>query len=303
MVKAAAKAYKEFPTVVNEVGESSLSYDNTMSDYARMDSAMQSAQKAIGGSSDTAQLSQSYYWSKVALDELDEECQQYYENTVILAVAAQLAIDGCKRVFEVDVNNDIARIRNQPCMKKKKDYPAFMKWTHEIKMTKNGKERPQQDVDKERNRVVNRVDESIICPMNWLIDRLNKIQGASKRETIDDVEFLVKQEKHANWTQVQKVRELVEKYDGYVKYCMSINDEEIRNLYYIEKTEETMEELRKLNISHQTMRRLIASSLGYEGKTKKKYIYSKASRYTIKMLNLLYKYDKQKFLKCFIKQG
>jgi len=40
MVEAAWYAYVHYPTVVNEVPESGVSYDNTMSEYARMDSAM-----------------------------------------------------------------------------------------------------------------------------------------------------------------------------------------------------------------------------------------------------------------------
>lgn len=88
MVAAAKVAYERYPTVVNEIPEGGLTYDNTMSEYAKMDSAMQGAQKAIGGSSDTAQLAQSYYWSKLAHGEDDEEAAQYYQNTIILAVLA-----------------------------------------------------------------------------------------------------------------------------------------------------------------------------------------------------------------------
>jgi len=40
MVEAARIAYREYPTVVNEVPESGMSYNNTMKEYARMDSAM-----------------------------------------------------------------------------------------------------------------------------------------------------------------------------------------------------------------------------------------------------------------------
>ena len=85
---AAKKAYAEFPTVVNEVGESGITYKKTMSEYAKMDSKMQGAQKAIGGSSDSAQLAQSYYWTKIANGEYDEETQQLYDDVVILAVLA-----------------------------------------------------------------------------------------------------------------------------------------------------------------------------------------------------------------------
>ena len=62
----------------------------------------------------------------------------------------QVAIDGCKRVFDVDANEEIARIRSQPCMNKDQDYPKFIQYTKEIPMTKNNKERPQSDIRKDK---------------------------------------------------------------------------------------------------------------------------------------------------------
>ena len=88
MVKAVKKAYELYPTVVNMVPESSTSYDNTMKDYAIMDSKMQSAQKAIGGASDTAQLALSYYYDRIEKGIDDEVTKQLYENVCILAVLA-----------------------------------------------------------------------------------------------------------------------------------------------------------------------------------------------------------------------
>lgn len=53
-----------------------------------MDTSMQNAQKSIGGSSDSAQLAQSYMWTKIYNNEIDDEYRQLYENVVILAVLA-----------------------------------------------------------------------------------------------------------------------------------------------------------------------------------------------------------------------
>lgn len=302
MVEAARIAYRDYPTVVNEVPESGLSYDNTMAEYARMDSQMQSAQKAIGGSSDTAQLSQSYYWSNIANDKHDADTQQYYENTVILAVCAQLAIDGCKKVFAVDVNDDIRRIRSQECMKRKKDYPAFMKWTHEIPLTKNGKERPQEDIRKDKNSVIQRIDHTITCPMNWLQNCLDKIQGSDKSDIVDTHLYLTKKPPGtAKATQMSKIRKIVEEYDAFVKlnisYCRETN-----NYFIIEaKTREVIEKVGSMKIGLVTIHRLIETSLGIERNTPSNKIYRQATKYTRKMMNVLYKSNKEKFLNCFIK--
>lgn len=88
MVEAAKRAYRDYPTVVNEIPESGVAYDNNLKEYARMDTNMQGAQKAIGGSSDTAQLALSYYWDAIAKNEDGELIKEYYNIAIILAVLA-----------------------------------------------------------------------------------------------------------------------------------------------------------------------------------------------------------------------
>lgn len=308
MVKAAKIAYKNYPTVVNEVGESSMSYDNTMADYARMDSAMQAAQKAIGGSSDTAQLAQSYYWDKINKGktiETDDECRQYYENAVILAVAAQLAIDGCKRLYEVDVNNDITRIRSQSCMKKIKDYPEFIKWTKEIPVTKNGKERPQEEIKKEKNAIKRRINNTIICPMNWLQESLDKIQGAERRNIIDTSNFFVRITGQADHRQASKIRKIVEDYDGYTRRILLLIQDNPESDDYADllmvKSNQVIDEIKKLKISKYTMNKLIGSVLGVDWGVRSDRRYKDASKYVRKILAILYKANKERFLNNFIK--
>ena len=305
MVEAARIAYRDFPTVVNEVPESGVSYDNTLSEYARMDIQMQNAQKAIGGSSDTAQISQSYMWDKVARGELDDEYKQLYDNTVILAVCAQLAIDGCKKMFDVDVNDDIKRIRSQKVMTREKDYPYFMKYTHKIKTTKNGKDRPPEEIKKERANINARLDYDIVCPMNWLQECLDKIQGASKRNTIDTLEFLIeKPSEKPNNRQISKIRKIVEDYDAFTKYYFATYDEnDPSELEIIEKkTNEVINSITGIKTSKATVYRLIETSLGNMKYVKKDKQYFKATKYTTKMLNMLYNANKDKFLSCFLQE-
>ena len=292
MVEAARIAYRDYPTVVNEVPESGMSYDNTMAEYARMDNQMQNAQKAIGGSSDSAQLCQSYYWNKVSKGELDEECQQLYENTIILAVLAQVAIDGCKKVYAVNVQDEILRIRSQPCMHREKDFPKFMRWTREVELTKNGRERPYDLVKKEKNKIKKRIDENIVCPMNWLQESLNKIQGTEKSHVINTYNFLSKPSGRANPSQLSKIRKIIEDYDYFTRQCVLMEDEEMSVLLYIE-----LRNMRSIGVN--TIHRLISSSLGYNGRQNTNTIYKEATKYVMKMMNILYRYDKEKFLSCF----
>jgi hypothetical protein len=302
MVEAARIAYRDYPTVVNEIPESGLTYRNEIHEYAKMDSAMQQAQRAIGGSSDSAQLAQSYMWSKVANGEFDDEYQQLYHNVVILAVLAQVAIDGVKRQYAVDPNDEIARIREMDCMKRKKDYPAFMKYTHKIQMTKNGEERPYDEIKKEKRRVVKRIDKDLICPMNYLEEYLDKIQGATKDKTVDTDAFFIKIKSKANNKQMSKIRSLIEEYDSFVRHCMaSLDDKEDAFTSVLSKTDEIMDEIKKLKISAATMNRLIETCLGIMGRTHTDKQYTDATKYIVKTFNILYKANKEMFLSNFKK--
>ena len=302
MVEAARISYRDYPTVVNEIPESGLTYRNEIHEYAKMDSAMQQAQKAIGGSSDSAQLAQSYMWSKVARGEFDDEYQQLYHNVVILAVLAQVAIDGIKRQYAVDPNDEIVRIRDMDCMKRKKDYPVFMKYTHKIQMTKNGEERPYEEIKKEKRRVSRRIDKSLVCPMNYLQEYLDKIQGATKDKTIDTIDFFIKIKGKSNHKQMSKIRELIEEYDNFVKYnFLSTDDKEEVFSSVLAKTDEIMDVIHKFKINQTTMNRLIETCLGVMGKTHTDKQYTDATKYMIRTFNILYRADKQMFLSNFKK--
>lgn len=304
MVEAAKKAYKEYPTVVNAVSESKSTYDNNLEDYAKMDSLMQSAQKAIGGSSDSAQLAQSYMWTKIANGEIDEEYEILYHDVVILAVLAQLAIDGCKKIFEINVNDEIKRIRSQKCMDKEKDFPKFMRYTHKIPITKNGKDRPYEEIKKDKDRVVKRIDNDIICPMNWLIECLEKIQGAGSPTGIDIKTLMVEKPKpKATDMQMRKIRKIIEDYDAFTIGYM-YNDESFPTEYseslLKNKSEEVYEKISNMKISLSTMYRLIESCMGYNGRTNIDKVYKNATKYATKTLNVLHHSNRERFLSCFI---
>lgn len=303
MVAAAKVAYEQYPTVVNEIPESGLTYDKTMSEYARMDSAMQGAQKAIGGSSDTAQLQQSYYWSKLAHGENDEETEQYYQNTIILAVLAQVAIDSCKRVFDVDANEEIARIRSQPCMNKDQDYPKFIQYTKEIPMTKNNKDRPQSDIRKDKQRIRKRIDSSIVCPMNWMEEALDKIQGDSRGSLIPTSDYFIWLKGRGEDRRIGKARQLIQEYDAWVKSnSQSFSDDECYSLLVV-KTQEILDNLRKLNLSQISVNHMIAQCLEVDDNhASNRTNYKDAPKYLRKTLNLLYKSNKESFLNSFIKK-
>lgn len=301
MVQSAKVAYEKYPTIVNKLKESGLTYKNTMKEYARMDNKFAKSRIGIGESSNLAQLAMTYYWT--------EPTRELYDNFVILSVLAQVIIDGCKREYEVDALDEIKRIKKLNCMnrfielendngniiKQKMDFPEFMRYTRKISYTKNGKEIEKDIVNEQKNRLNNRICSNLICPMNALQIVLDDIPPASQANAIPIEEFIINVKGKANPKQLNKILEYAKELDLLSKSNMT--DEDI--IAYSERFEEILFELKKMKIrNHKTMNRLIVIALDTSKRGRRK----EYSKYTRNLLNLLYNMNKEVFLSNFIKK-
>lgn len=298
MVRSAQIAYKKYPTIVNKLKESGLTYKNTLKEYARMDNKFAKSRIGIGESSNLAQLAMTYYWT--------EPTRELYDNFVILSVLAQVIIDGCKREYEVDALDEIKRIKRMECMnryreyvdedgntkKQKVDFPEFMRFTRTISYTKNGKELERSEIDKQVNKLNSRISSYYICPMNALQIVLNEIKPISSKNSIPTKEFIVKVSGKANQKQMDKIMNYAKELELLSKDDMS--DDDI--LAYTQRFDEILKDLRKMKIKNpKTMNRLIEIALNTSNMGKSK-VYT---RYTRNLLNLLYRMDKDAFLQNF----
>ena len=321
MVKYAKLCYTQYPTIVNALKESGITYHNSKADYAAMDNKFSKSRIGIGYSSNLAQLAMTYYWTELSKETPDEiKAKQLYDNFVILSVIAQIIIDGCKREYEIDGNKEIDRISKMDCMTikksfvspktgkikyKKYDFPEFMKYTREIKYTKDGKELPQNEIEETKNKLKGRINSSLICPMNWLEYWLDKIQNISSTNTIPTSEFFIKMNGKPNHKQMTKIMSIVNDYDGYVKNLnMRSNiDSNEYNRMITEKSISVVEEVSRIKIKNiVTINRLIETALSLKVKTSRASSTDKNCKYTRKLLNLLYKTNREKFLDNFVSQ-
>lgn len=304
MVKCAKRCYDEFPTIVNQLKESSITYENTKLAYSQMDNKFAKSRLGIGWSSNLAQLAMSYYWT--------EQDENLYNNFVILSVVAQVIIDNSKREYEINGMDEIDRIQNMSCMQKTKtiitnndkekkvkcDYPKFMKYTKDIPYTKNGVELPFEIVRNNKKKVYDRINYDITCPMNWLEEILDEIEPSGTTNTIPTNEFFVKIEGKPNHRQMSKIRKLVDEYDTFVKTNKEQGNDVEKN---IEKFQQLIDNVSKVKVNNLvTINRLVESALGLESNITGRPIDKSTSKFTRKMLNVLYKTNKEKFLNCFI---
>jgi len=302
---------------VNDVSESSLTYGNTLSEYARMDNILASSRLAIGWSSNLAMLSLTYYWTELAKgNQADgDKLKEYYDIFVILAIAAQIGIDSSKRVYSVSAQEEVIRIQNLPCMqyiryeidvngKKKKykyDLPKFMKYVREPAHTKDGNLIPYEVVKKNKTKLNKRINPEFICPMNWLVECLDRtrIRDHSRTNTVSIKEFFIKENGRANYSQMSKIRKLIDEYDGYVRTISNDSDDETTKTVML-KTEEIIEAIRGVKMGAATINRLIETALGIEDINGLfKDIQGLNKKYRRRFLNYIYRSNQEYFLKCF----
>lgn len=301
MVRSAKIAYQKYPTIVNKLKESGVTYQNSLKEYARMDNKFAKSRIGIGESSNLAQLAMTYYWT--------EPTKELYDNFVILSVLAQVIIDGCKREYEVDALDEIKRIKKMDCMnrvreyydedgnkkKQKIDFPEFMRYTRKISYTKNGKELEKDAVMQQVEKLNNRISSYYICPMNALQIVLNEIKPASQKNAIPVKDFIVKIPGKANQRQMDKIVAYAKELDLLSKDSMSDDDV----LAYKERFDEIIKDLRKMKIKNpKNMSRLIEIALNTNKVGQKKC----DVKYTRNLLNILYNMDKDAFLQNFRKK-
>lgn len=319
MVECARRCYERFPTIVNALNESGIAYDNTPEAYATMDNKMAKARLGIGWSSNLAMLAISYFFTEMEKDEDERDerlIRQLEDDFIILSVIAQLIIDGCKREYEVSGMDEIKRIGQQDCMhrtimtfedgvlkEKKYDFPLFMKYTRPIPYTKNGKELPFSEINKSKKKLRDRVDPSLVCPMNWVEEKLDKIQNASTSDSIPTEKFFIKINGKPKYKQVSKIIQLAKEYDEWIMestkplYDPDSNFKEQLSL----KAKYYADEVAKIRTTNPvTINRLIEYSLGLNlHDNYKTSAYKTANKYGLKIMTLLYRTNKIKFLSNF----
>ena len=319
MVECARRCYERFPTIVNALNESGIAYDNTPEAYATMDNKMAKARLGIGWSSNLAMLAISYFFTEMEKDdeERDERLiRQLEDDFIILSVIAQLIIDGCKREYEVSGMDEIKRIGQQDCMhrtimtfedgslkEKKYDFPLFMKYTRPIPYTKNGKELPFSEINRSKKKLRDRIDPSLVCPMNWVEEKLDKIQNNTTSEAIPTENFFIKMNGQPWYKHISKIIQLAKEYDEWIMEStkpLYDPDNSFKEQLSL-KAKYYADEVAKIRTTNPvTINRLIEYSLGLNlHDNYKASAYKVANKYGLKIMNLLYRADSTKFLSNF----
>lgn len=183
IVEHARKCYADHPTIVNNIPKEKNVYRNTMDDFAMLDNRLANCQRDIGESSNLAQIAQTYA--------CNFSNPKYADYVCILSVLAQVAIDNAKRCFDIQLTEEIQRIKEDMEIQRHK-YPNFWKLIH-------------QNINPEK------INPKLHCPMNCLYDlRLNRFRNTAA--TLPMSYFYKKFELEKDRRKSKKVEDLIAKY-------------------------------------------------------------------------------------------
>lgn len=244
-----------------------------MEDFAKVDNTLACSQRAIGESSNVAQICLTYTYN------FDDPKYAAYAD--ILAVIAQICIDSAKKSYDLDLTEEIRRIKNDIGVEDI-GYPKF--WSM-IRSDFNN----------------NRINDDLICPMNYLYD-ITFRRFRRKKPVIEIKEFLIKHEMKTDRRKSKKVEDMIEKYAlELYKYRVDEDDIEENILVLREDFDEMIETIRSMYISKEYAG--LMSWLLYRG-----LVIGDTNRSTSKLyknrsvlLATLYAVNPQVFLSCFKK--
>ena len=284
--------------IVNCIKPEKNIYDNTMEDFAKVDNSLASSQIAIGESSNLAQIALTYTYNFAD--------KKYEDYVCILSVVAQIAIDNAKRKFDIDLPDEIARIRDDLDIKNN-GLPYFWEITKRDKMkARTESERRERD-NKNRAKIKKLVNPALRCPMNYIFS-IQPRKFHSSDKTIGMEEFWVKHELKDDRRKSKQVEKLIEKYSFDLYKFYTLNDEPSKEdfLIMLDEFDALIKEIKEIYISKNylgLMSWLInrAFFISSAAKGSKDVTKSNLRRNRPILLKVLYTINPDLFLKCFKK--
>ncbi len=280
IVAYAKKCYGEYPTIVNNIPMDPKIYQNSKEEYARLDNELAGSQLNIGESSNLAQIAQTY-----ACNFTDSKYMQY---VCILAVLAQVAIDNAKRRYDINLGDEIRRIKNDMDIKTHR-YPSF--W-HAIK----------------KNVSWEQINKDLQCPMNYLY-QLNLSEFHHPDPTLPMSHFFEKFPMKNNIRTCRKVEDLIAEYSIHL-YQYHTDDDQEDDEYLLLRSDfdDLIASIRKIKISQNYLGlfswmidrcfKILPGSLRNQ-----KSISSKVNKNKAILLKVLYEINPDNLLRCFSKNS
>lgn len=269
-----------------------------MKDFAKVDNGLAASQLAIGESSNLAQIALTYTYNF--------EDRKYSDYVCILATIAQVAVDSSKRAYDIDIGEEIRRIKKDMDLENN-GLPFFWLVTKRDKRkVRNEDQRKARDKNN-KDRIRKKIEPSLDCPMNYLY-RLRFGRTQYEKATIDMSHFWIKHDIHNGRRNSKAVEELIQNYSiKLYEYNSSEYKDDSDYLLLKDDFDNLISDIKKIYISRNylgMMSWLInrAFCIGDGVKKNKSQMDSKLSKNRSILLKTLYVVSPEVFLQCFVEK-
>lgn len=299
IVAHAKECYKKYPTIVNNIPKDSNVYRYDMRDFAKVDNSLAASQLAIGESSNLAQICLTYTYNF--------EDRKYSDYVCILATIAQVAVDSSKRKFNIDISEEIKRIRKDMNLEEN-GLPFFWLVTKRDKRKVRTEDQRRERDKLNRQKIRGRVQPSLDCPMNYLY-RLRFERSPNNDPPLDMSEFWIKHDLLNGRRNSKAVELLIQNYSlRLFDYNSNEYKEDADYLLLKDDFYKMVEDIKKIYISKNylgMMSWLInrAFCIGGGVKRNKGQMDSKLYKNRALLLKTLYAVSPDVFLQCFAKKS
>lgn len=279
IVERAKYCHATYHTIVNNVPKDKNHYNNDLKTIAIIDNKLAASQRDIGESTNVAQLCLSY-WYTTGDD-------KYTDYSNILANICQIAIDSSKRSFDINVPEEIKRVKDEINIKKN-GYPAF--W---------------RDIRKDCNK--NLINYNLRCPMNS-VHSLTIGRAEYKNDTLSISDFFINYENEETQKKSKSIERLIEKYNLEIieNQKNKRKNKEVDYILLRSDYEDMLEDIRRISLPNKYMglmswlinRCFMITPGTIRNKDK---IQTKLSKNRPLLLKILYDLNPNLMLKCFKK--
>lgn len=220
--------------------------------------------------------------------------QKYQDYVSILSVLAQASIDSTKRTFDVDITEEINRIKDDMDITINK-YPTFWKGIKE-KNDRRNKNNPKMNPDK--------INKELRCPMNEL-SNIKFPRTKKNTKTLPMSDFFIKHpmDLKKGRRKSRKVEDLIEKYSLKLLVTQQSESDEYDDYFLLRYDFQAMvDEIRRTYISKNylgLMSWLIDRAFLITENVQNRYIKSTLYKNRSLLFATLYAVNPEQFLKCF----
>lgn len=291
IVNCARRYYYDYPTIVNNISKDKKKYDYSLENYAIIDNGLASAQGAIGESSNLAQLCLTYTYNSTG------ELKEKYEGFVaILSVLAQVAIDNAKRKYDIDLMEEIERIKDEMDIENNL-YPIFWKIIKDKKIKENDKKFKEEKINPE-----------LICPMNYIAElRFPEFKPNNSTISIGEVMNKYKTNETDRRRKSFKVEDFIEKYSIDLLNSPCHDDDNLDDYLLLKSNfDDLISDISKIHISssyealfYWLLNRAFVIGSGVKSKKINGQMISKTEKNKSLLVKTLYNINKKALLNCF----